>query len=146
MKITEGEIRGLPLLVVDGDLDHSTSADIRDAVDAILRGAYPPQNLLIDLTDCAYLDSGGLGVLFTALRELPPGGWLGLIGVSPELKRILTYAGLLDIERLRFFSSPGDAAASLAREPLLPLGPDPGPPEYKRPPNPWERWEHGDPL
>jgi anti-anti-sigma factor len=146
LKITEGEIHGFPLLVIEGDLDHESKKAAHQAVDDILRGAYPPQNLLLDLTDCAYLDSGGLGVLLTALRELPADGWLGIIGVSDGTKRVLTYAGLLDVERVRFFSSPGDAAASLARERLLPLEPDPAPPEYRRTADVWERWEHNEPL
>jgi anti-anti-sigma factor len=146
VEISEGEIRGFPLLVFEGDLDHASKQAVRDAIEDILRGAYPPRNLLLDLSECPYLDSAGLGVLLSALRQLPADGWLGLIGVSPATKRILTYAGLLDIERVRFFVSPGDAAASLAREPLLPLAPDPGPPEYRRPADVWERWEHGEPL
>ena len=143
MEITEGEIRGFPLLVIDGELDHASKQVVREAVEDILHGAYPPQNLLLDLTDCGYLDSAGLGVLLSALRELPTDGWLGIIGATAGVKRILTYAGLLDIERVRFFKSPGDAAASLAREPLLPLAPEPGPQEYQRPPDVWERWERG---
>jgi anti-anti-sigma factor len=129
VEITEGEIRGLPLLVIEGELDHSSKQAVRDAMEDILRGAYPPQSLLLDLTDCPYLDSAGLGVILYALRDLPAEGWLGLIGVSADVKRILTYAGLLDIERVRFFVSPDDVAASLAREPLLPLATGPGSPE-----------------
>ncbi len=146
MNITESEMHGLPLLSVEGELDHSSKQEFREAVDSIVRGAYPPQNLLIDMTDCAYLDSAGLGVLFSALRGLPDSGWLGLIGVAPEIKRVLTYAGLLDVARVRFFSSMNDAAASLAREPLMPLEAEAEPPDYKRPLDAWERWEHGEPL
>lgn len=146
MNITESEIHGLPLLSIEGELDHSSKQELREAVDAIVRGAFPPQNLLMDLTDCVYLDSAGLGVLFSALRALPDDGWLGLIGVAPEIKRVLTYAGLLDVERVRFFTSLNDASASLGREGLMPLSPEPEPPEYERPRDAWERWEHGEPL
>lgn len=146
MDISESEIHGLPLLVIEGDLDHESKQTAREAVDSILGGAYPPRSVLVDLTECGYLDSGGLGVLFTALRKLPDGGWLGLIGVRPEIKRTLTYAGLLDVERVRFFSSTSDAAASIGRGDLLPLSADAGQPEYERPPDAWERWERGEPL
>lgn len=146
MKISEGEIHGVPLLVIAGEFEHSSKQEVRDAVEGILRGAFPPENLLIDLGECTYLDSGGLGVLFSALRQLPDEGWLGLVGVTPEVKRILTYAGLLDMQRVHFFSSTSEAAASLARSSLLPLATESGPEEYEKPPDAWEKWEHNEPL
>ena len=117
--VIEGAIGGVPLIVVDGDLDRSSKHVVRDAVDEIFRGAYPPPNVLVDLTDCTFLDSGGLGVLLYALGQLRADGWLGLIGVSAGANRVLTYTGFLDHEKVRFFSSPSDAAASLAREKRL---------------------------
>ena len=113
MRMTEGTIRGFPLIVINGDLDHSSKQTVREAVDDLMYGAFPPQSLLFDLTECPYVDSGGLGVLLSALRQLPANGWLGLIGVSPGIKRVLTYSGLLDIERVRFFPSRGEVEATL---------------------------------
>ncbi len=113
MRMTEGSIRGFPLIAIKGDLDHSSKQTVREAVDDLMYGAFPPQSLLFDLTACPYVDSGGLGVLLSALRQLPASGWLGLIGVSPGIKRVLTYSGLLDVERVRFFPSVGDAEAAL---------------------------------
>lgn len=146
MNISESDIHDFPLLVIEGDLDHESKQQAREAVDSILTGAYPPQNVLMDLTNCGYVDSGGLGVIFSALRRLPADGWLGLIGVTAEIKKVLTYAGLLDIERVRFFSSASDAAASIGREDMLPLTADAGEPEYEKPPDVWDRWERGEPL
>ena len=104
------------MIIVEGDLDHSSKQLVLDAVSDIFQGAYPPQNLLVDLTDCAFLDSGGLSVLLSALGQLPAGGWLGIIGASAGTNRVLEYTGFLDHEKVRFFSSLSDAAASLARE------------------------------
>lgn len=119
MKMIESAIGGVPLIVVDGDLDQSSKQVVRDAISGILHGPYPPHNLLIDLTDCTFLDSGGLSVLLYALAELPDRGWLGLVGASAGANRVLTYTGFLDTDRVRFFSSLNDAAASLAREDRL---------------------------
>ena len=116
MDVIESAIGGIPLIVIDGDLDQSSKQAARDAVSEILHGAFPPQNLLFDLTDCTFLDSGGLGVLLSALAQLPAHGWLGLIGASAGANRVLTYTGFLDADRVRFFSSRSDVAASLARE------------------------------
>jgi anti-anti-sigma factor len=120
MNLTESTINGIPLIVVEGDLDHSSKQAALDAVSGILKGPYPPRNLLFDLTDCAFVDSGGLSVLLSVLGQLRPGGWLGLIGVSTGPLRLLTYTGFLDTDNVRFFNSPSDAAASLAREKRLP--------------------------
>jgi anti-anti-sigma factor len=116
MKVIESAIGGVPLIVIDGDLDHSSKQIVRAAVNGILSGPYPPQNLLFDLTDCTFVDSGGLGILLSALAQLPAHGWLGVVGASAGANRVLTYTGFLDHEEVRFFSSPSDAAASLARE------------------------------
>ncbi|MBN1629604.1 MAG: STAS domain-containing protein [Thermoleophilia bacterium] len=123
MNVTEGAIGGVPLIVVDGDLDRSSKQVIRDAVDDIFRGAYPPQGLLFDLTDCTFLDSGGISVLLYVLEQLPADGWLGVVGASAGTNRVLTYTGFLDSDKVRFFSSRGDAAASLAREKRLAQAP-----------------------
>ncbi len=71
MDVIEAAIDGVPLIVLDGDLDQSSKQVARAAVSEILHGAYPPQTLLLDLTECEFLDSGGLGVLLYALGELP---------------------------------------------------------------------------
>jgi anti-anti-sigma factor len=116
MKMIESAIGGVPLIAIDGDLDHSSKQVVRDAVTGILDGPYPPRSLLFDLTDCTFLDSGGLTVLLYALGQLPAHGWLGIIGASAGTNQVLTYTGFLDHEKVRFFSSSSDAAASLARE------------------------------
>lgn len=119
MNMIEGTIDGVPLIVIEGDLDQSSKQIVRDAVTDILLGAYPPQSILLDLTDCTFLDSGGLSVLLYALEQMPPRGWLGIIGASGGANRVLTYTGFLDTDRVRFFSSRSDAAASLARQKKL---------------------------
>ena len=116
MNLTEGAIGGIPLIVVEGDLDQSSKQVARDAVNEILRGPFPPRGLLIDVTDCTFLDSGGLSVLLSALAQLPADGWLGIVGASAGTNRVLTFTGFLDNDKVRFFSSLSDAAGSLARE------------------------------
>jgi anti-anti-sigma factor len=123
MKVIESAINGVPLIVVEGDLDHASKQAVSDAVSGVLKGPYPPRGLLIDLTDCEFVDSGGLSVLLSTLGQLPAKGWLGLIGVSTGPLRLLTYTGFLETDKVRFFNSPSDAAASLAREKRLPRTP-----------------------
>ena len=40
------------------------------------------QQLLLDLTRCGYIDSGGLAVLIYLTRRLTPCGWLGVVVTS----------------------------------------------------------------
>jgi anti-anti-sigma factor len=119
MHVIQSAIEGVPLIVIEGDLDQASKQSARDAVVDILQGPYPPKSLLVDLTDCTFLDSGGLSVLLSALAQLPAHGWLGVIGASAGANRVLTFTGFLDNAKVRFFSSPSDAAASLAREKKL---------------------------
>lgn len=114
MKVSEGAIGSVPLIVVDGNLDHSSKQAVLDVVEGIFGGPYPPQSLLFDLSECAFVDSGGLSVLLSTLGRLPAEGWLGLIGVASGPGRVLTYTGFLDLEKVRFFSSLEEAEASLA--------------------------------
>ena len=116
MNVIESALEGIPLIVVEGDLDQSSKPAVLDALHYIFREAHSRHNLLIDLTDCVFLDSGGLGVLLTALALLPTGSWLGIIGASAGPNRVLEYTGFLDHEKVRFFSSRNGAAASVAHE------------------------------
>jgi anti-anti-sigma factor len=116
MNVIESAVDGIPLIVVEGDLDQSSKPAVLDALHNVFNGAYPPQNLLIDLTECAFIDSGGLSVLLTTMARLPAGGWLGIIGASAGPNRVLEYTGFLDHEKVRFFSSRNGAAASVAHE------------------------------
>ncbi len=119
MQLIESSLEDVPLIVIDGELDQVSKRAVLDAVDDVFQGAYPPRNLLIDLTDCTFLDSGGLSVLLTTVSRIPVGGWLGIVGASAGTNRVLEYTGFLDHDRVRFFSSLIDAAASLAREKRL---------------------------
>ena len=116
MNVIESAVDGIPLIVVEGDLDQSSKPAVLDALHNVFHGAYPPQNLLIDLTQCTFIDSGGLSVLLTTMARLPAGGWLGIIGAAAGPNRVLEYTGFLDHEKVRFFSSPNGAAASVAHE------------------------------
>jgi len=62
MEISTASLSGFPLLRIVGDADHQSAP----AFDEAVRNALSPDCgcLLLDLSDCPYLDSGGLGVIF----------------------------------------------------------------------------------
>ena len=57
MKLTESSIEGVPLIVVEGDLDQASKRGAHRAVDDALRGPYSTGSLFIDLTNCAFVAS-----------------------------------------------------------------------------------------
>jgi anti-anti-sigma factor len=116
MRIGESTIIGVPLISASGDLDHEAKHAILAVLDRMFRVPDPPRHLLFDLTDCEFIDSGGISVLLSMLDRLPADGWLGLVGVTSGPARALRYTGFLDLERVRFFSSLDEVAVSLAAE------------------------------
>jgi anti-anti-sigma factor len=87
------EARTMPLLEirVTAPLSASTAGDFdglfEDAV------ALRPGHLVIDLTECAYLDATGIGLLLDIHRQVwQDGGRLSLRGMAPRLLRILEIA------------------------------------------------------
>jgi anti-anti-sigma factor len=116
MNIRESSVEGVPLIVIEGELDQASKQVVLDAVSDILTGAFPPQSILIDLTECTFVDSGGLSVLLTTLGQLPDDGWLGIIGASGGPNRVLQYTGFMEQEKVRFFPALADAEWAIARQ------------------------------
>ena len=111
MEITKTSLLGVPFLQVVGDIDHFSSLALDDAFqDALSSGA---SHILLDLTECPYLDSGGLGVILTVLRKVRAKGWLGCVGCSTDLLRLFTIAGLTADREFRVFASLAEASAAL---------------------------------
>ena len=116
MNITESRVEGVPLIAIEGELDHASKQVVLDAAEDVLHGAFPSQSLIFDLTACTFVDSGGLSVFLTILAHLPDDGWIGIIGASAGPNRVLQYTGFLEHEKVRFFPTMSDAQWSLARE------------------------------
>jgi anti-anti-sigma factor len=119
METITSVVAGVPLIVVSGDLDHESKHEVLRLLDQLFRVPDPPRALLVDVSDSAFIDSGGITVLFSMLDRLPADGWLGLIGVNSGPSKVLRYTGFLDHERVRYFSSVDEAAVTLAEEKRL---------------------------
>jgi anti-anti-sigma factor len=103
-----------PLLRVSGELDHFGGSELC-AVGREVLGANG-RVLLLELSECTYIDSGGLGTLFGLLRDLGPDGVLGLIGVNQDVCRILDIVGLPRLASLRLFADAAEASDFLVVE------------------------------
>ena len=102
MDIRVVSLGGTPLLEAEGDIDHATCGDLEGALHKTLDAG--ASVVLIDLTAVHYIDSGGLSVIFSALRRIGQGGWLGIIGPNSNIMRLLELVGLKADPRLRVFA------------------------------------------
>ena len=103
-------VSGAPGVIVGGEVDISTAAQLTAALDAAIResvGAF-----VVDLSDVEFLDSSGVNVLVRA-RAVLGRQERELVVVCPPgpARRIFEMAGIADL--LALFDSPEDAAASL---------------------------------
>jgi anti-sigma B factor antagonist len=111
MDVWQTTLEGTPLLEMRADIDHGTCQAVQDALASAIRAGNSV--ILLDLADVAYIDSGGLSVLFSQARLLPEGGWLGLISPNSNVHRLLEIVGLCADIRFRVFDDREAAAASL---------------------------------
>ena len=84
-----------PVLTVPvrGALDAHTVARVRETLDQAV-SRRPPQ-LVVDLTDCPFVDASALAVLLETHRRLArSGSVLTLRGCSPRVLRLLSLTGL----------------------------------------------------
>lgn len=83
----------LTRLLVTGDLDLSTVARVRLAIERACEGA--PAELVIDLSAVEFLDSHGLQLLIATERTLTAEGWaLNLVPPAGHVRRVFTLTGL----------------------------------------------------
>jgi anti-sigma B factor antagonist len=99
-----------PLILAQGDIDHSTCGTVGKFLDDAIGGGSVV--VLLDLQQVTYIDSGGLSVLFSAARRLRDRGWLGLIGPNGSVHRLLEIVGVLADPGFRVFDD--EASAELA--------------------------------
>ena len=111
MDVRKTALSGLPVLKVIGDVDHSTASALEEAVEGAISADGLP--LLLDLTDCPYLDSGGLSVIISAVRKVRGKSWLGVITPNANLSRLFELVGLTAEPGFRVVSSSGEATAAL---------------------------------
>ena len=70
-------LSGVPMLRVVGDIDHNSSAALDAAVQKSL--ALDRGRVLLDLSACPYIDSGGLAVILDAVSAVQGRGWVGVL-------------------------------------------------------------------
>lgn len=112
MQVQVKDESGLPIVAVAGEVGHENRDLLLDALMGLIsRGA---SRIVLDMTEVPYLDSGGLSVIFTAIRRLPADGWLGVVGSSPDVQRLFQICGLLRQPRFHVFPTRHDIDLAVA--------------------------------
>jgi anti-sigma B factor antagonist len=99
LNVERRERDGLPVLAVEGEVDLSTSPQLRSS---ILGEVAPGRaSLLLDLGGVTYMDSSGLATLVEALQlTRSHGGEIVLFGLTPQVRSIFELAQLHKVFRI----------------------------------------------
>lgn len=106
---------GVRLLEVHGELDLSTAVQLEEPLDEATRE--PDSAVLIDLTDCQFIDSTGIALIVRAWQRVDASagnggkGGLVLCCQNEQVRRVLEVTGLE--HSLRVFETREEAAAAL---------------------------------
>ncbi len=103
---------GLRAFRVNGELDHATAPKLREPLDAAIQGG--ARNVLIDLTDCPFIDSTGLSVIVHARTQIVEDGdgRFELCCADAQTRRLLEITGIE--EAFGIFDTRDEALAAFA--------------------------------
>jgi len=106
MEIKNETLQGISIIRASGKIDATTVGIFDTAVKSV--SAQGAKKILIDLSSLIYINSGGLRVvLATAKTQKNSGGTFALSGLTPEVNKVFTLAGLNTI--LTIFPTEADA-------------------------------------
>lgn len=106
----------VPVLSISGEIDHFVAPRLQRQIDELVDTGC--DKLVLDLTEVNYLDSGGIGVLFSAMQQMMPRhGIIGIVCTDPNVIRILELVGLFDKRtNVSLFEVRAEAVKALERK------------------------------
>ncbi|GAB4275426.1 MAG: hypothetical protein Kow0056_04940 [Coriobacteriia bacterium] len=78
---------------LDGDLDLAVVPELREQLSQVVETGC--EHIVLDMERVTYLDSTALGLIVWLDRQLAPDGRVALVGMNPDVKRIVELSGLL---------------------------------------------------
>ncbi|OGW34261.1 MAG: hypothetical protein A2010_00060 [Nitrospirae bacterium GWD2_57_9] len=100
------------LLKLKGDVDMSSSPEVRSALGEAFRQGKGARALFVDLSQVRYMDSSGIATLVEAMQTcMKQGARLRLIDLSPAVRDVFEMARLSSV--FDIFASVSDAAKGL---------------------------------
>lgn len=103
MDVTSAVLGDVPLLMASGVMDRTTCGPLLSALDALVEARH--NVFFLDLSDVTHMDSGGVSAIRHGVQALGQRGWMGLIGMNPDVRRLLESDGLLVSPRIRVFEN-----------------------------------------
>ena len=113
--ITQQLFGSIPVIRIGGDLDR-LGAPALEKVFRVHVGA-GNHRLILDLSDCGYIDSGGLAAIMMAVEELRDDGLLAIAVADPGVRRLLAIVGLEGRPGCAIFGAAQEALALLGQAP-----------------------------
>lgn len=85
---------GKMICCLSGEIDHHSSRNIRDSIDKLII-QNRPKVLVLDLSEIAFMDSSGLGLVLGRYRKMKEcGGEMFLCNTNERTLKILKMAGV----------------------------------------------------
>lgn len=69
--------------------------------------------LLLDFSEVTYIDSGCIGLMWALFTSVAAHGWMGVVGATADIRRILSVVGFVEDGTFRLFASRADAEFAL---------------------------------
>jgi anti-sigma B factor antagonist len=91
---SSAEVDGVCVVAVRGELDLSTAPDLEGPLNAAVSGN--GGSVLIDLTECEFIDSTGIALIVRAWQQLDQGanGRLNICAPNEQVRRVFDVSGL----------------------------------------------------
>jgi len=107
---SERILNGVRIIAIDGELDIATSPQVRELLDSAAKDVERP--LVVDLTDCGFIDSTGLATLLHGTKPAQNGeSHVALVSQGGEVRKLLE---LTAIDRtIPVFDSVDDAVVAV---------------------------------
>lgn len=93
MNVTTLRDAGVTRVELEGSIDGKSAPQIREELSTALQQV---QKVMLDISRVDYLSSAGLRLLLLLYREITSrNGKLVLVGVSPEIRTVMSHTGFL---------------------------------------------------
>lgn len=100
-----------PIIEVTGEVEHFTSFALQKKVDKLIMGGN--YIVIFDFSKVTYIDSAGIGVLFSVIKKLTRPSSIGLIIQDRNVIRILDLVGIFRHESCSLYASRQEALKAM---------------------------------